>query len=1134
MRVQYILGLPGTGKTTLCHKEIAEKQHGDGDNPLILIVPEQFSFQSEKALIAATGSRGLWRAQVLSFHRLSYYVFGKTGGIERKILEDAGKHMLLRKIVNENKKQLVYFKSSREKKGFVDALAASITEFFQYNINPAEILARAEAQTAVNLRLKLLDLHLIYLAYKEYLEKEYISSDEILDVLAEKIPQADFLRGAEIWIDGFKSFTPQDKKVLSALISVAKSVKITLCVNSPKLDDINKFDAFFEAKDTMRQINFIAEGLGAAVDAPIFLDNPWRYEGAPDIGFLCANFLGQSADTFVEKPKNIRIFSADTIFGEIATAAKTVTMLTRDRGYRYCDIGMMATNLAQYEKYMPAIFSQYGIPVFVDNRRDILGHPLAEMIFAALEVASTNWQYEAVFRLLRCALSPIPTDEVDLLENYVLAYNIRGKAWLDGFSFGPEDDLDGINTIRAKAAALMAPFTSLGGPKKSHKIADIAAGLYCFAKDNGIDQTMADWIAKAQISGDNEALRQHEQIWGKIMGTLDKLVEILGEGHETFGDFAKILEAGMTDLGIAPPSLDQLVVGDLRRSRFGEIKALIILGANEGALPSRPETGGLLGDGDRSTLAGDGMNLAKDYVAKIYEEEFLIYASFAKPREYLVISYHNGDLEGGASSPTRLIERLTELFPQISITHMAELPENSVAHIAAPQAVFGDMAMAMGVGRTALAPIYQDAYAYFRGQPKFAAKLENIKAAAAFTAQTHGLSPKAVRGLYGRHMRTSVSKLERFINCPFSYFVEYNLATRPRKLYEATAVDMGTIYHDILSQFGKAMQEMGDVGGLDEKSIHKMVDAAIEDTLASPANQILDSSGKYQHYASKMKQISRISATALAKHLQRGDFALVFNEVAFSDFAENEDGLSLGAIEIPLGEATMRLDGRIDRVDIGEIDNAEYVKIIDYKSGQRRFSLSEAFHGLDMQLLVYLHAFIQKLSETRGEDFAQKILPAAAFYFNLLNPVIAYGQKFQDDPEALKAEVLRSFKMSGIVVDEADVIYAMDRDLTTDSQILPVSLKKGSTKDALSFKKESAVISAEGFYALMGHVMGLAKKAGREILDGNIDVAPAKHRDKHPCKYCNYRSICKFDAAGRDGYRHMRHLKNDEVIDKLL
>jgi len=349
-------------------------------------------------------------------------------------------------------------------------------------------------------------------------------------------------------------------------------------------------------------------------------------------------------------------------------------------------------------------------------------------------------------------------------------------------------------------------------------------------------------------------------------------------------------------------------------------------------------------------------------------------------------------------------------------------------------------------------------------------------------------------------------------------------------------VDMGNIYHDILSQFGTMIQQVNDFGGLSESKIATMIDSAIEHTLTQPQNQILDSSGKYKHYAQRLRQISRISADVLAKHLKSGDFALAYNEVAFSDFVNSDDDLSFGAIEIPLDEDTMRLDGRIDRIDIVQIDGEDYVKIIDYKSGQRRFLLSEAYHGLDMQLLIYLYAFIKKMSESCGSD-SNKIMPAAAFYFNLLNPIVTYGKNFDDNPDAIKDEILRNFRMSGILLENSSVIYAMDRNFEKESQIIPVSLKKGSTPEEPLLKKESATISEEGFIALMEHVVQTASKTGREIKSGNIAAQPAKHRDKHSCKYCGYRSICKFDtqeAAQRGGFRHMQYLKNDEVLALIL
>ena len=1130
--LQFILGRPGTGKTTFCHSEIADKQQEKAENALILIVPEQFSFSSEKALIAATKTGGLSRARVLSFHRLSYYVFAGTGGMDKKVLEEAGINMLLRKLINQLRNQLVYFKGALEKPGFLDALASSITEFYQYNIQPADVLAKAESADSTNLRLKLVDLHLIYATYKEYLEAEYISTDEVLDILAQKIPQADFLRGAEIWVDGFKSFTPQERNVLRALMSVAKIVKFTFCVTDDeiKFEGLAKYDMFFEAKDSIEHISRLAKELGVTVLTPVFLDKPMRYPNSPDIAYLCQNFPGFSSETYPLGPPNIRLFCAENIFEEIHAAAKIATMLLRDRGCLYSEIGVAASDLALYENYIPAIFSQYDLPVFMDARRDVLSHPLPRLIFAALEVVASNWQYEAVFAMLRSPLVIIPRDEVDLLENYVLAYNIRGRAWREDFKFGPEDESDFLNQIRVKVLDLMAPMADLS-PRRAFSIQLLANNVYNFLNHNQIAQTLADWIETAAITGDNEAMRRHEQIWGIAMDTLDKLVEILGSANENIADFAKILEAGFGDQGIAPPSLDQLVVGDLRRSRFGEIRALIVLGVNEGLLMSQPTNSGLLDDSDRVALAEKGLNLAKDSEAKIYEEEFLIYANFSKPSEYLAITYSKGSLDGKAAQPARTLERLKDIFPKIVTTDLEKLPENSLANISAPAATFSEYTRALGqkiIDGKEIAPILLDAADFFYASPFFSAALTRIGQGLEFFVSNQKLSHKNVQKVYGRKIHTSVSRLEHYVNCPFSYFIEYNLAAKPRKLYEVRTMDMGNIYHDILAHFGEFAKS------LSHEDFQVRMDAVINEVFENPENKVLKSSGKYTHFARKMRHISEASIAALMKHLARGDFKPIYSEVAFSDLSGQDDGLYLNPVEIPLnGDNSMLLDGRIDRVDIWTDGNNEYVKIIDYKSGRKKFSLSEAYHGLDIQLLVYLSAFIQKLSAARGEKFTTKLLPAAAFYFNLLNPIVNFSQNFQDNPKALEAELLKSFKMSGVVLGQGNIVQALDKGLEAESHILPIGLKKGSTPENPDFRSGGTNVAAEDFDALMNHAMAIAREIGEKILAGQIPVSPAKHKAHAPCSYCGYRSVCNFDSTNRHGYNNLPHLKNEEVLEKI-
>ncbi|MDR2167415.1 MAG: exodeoxyribonuclease V subunit gamma [Clostridiales bacterium] len=1116
MRIQFILGKPGTGKTTFCHREIVDCQAEQSTENLILIVPEQFSFQSEKALLAASESGALSRARVLSFNRLCYFVLSITGGMGKVILENCGKNMVLRKIISRLDKELKYFRTAKETRGFLDSLATAITEFYQYGIAPEDLAAQADSAKNSSLGLKLHDLQLIYAAYREFLEESFISNDEVLDILAEKIEQADFLQDAKIWIDGFKSFTPQEKKVLAALVSVANQVKIALPAPRAAADfgAMSKFDIYSEVVQTMQVLAQIGAELGAKMEEALILKDSYRHDEAADLAFLCENYLGfDIGNIYHERPENIQIFSTSSIFNEIDTAARIVTMLTRERGYKYSEIGLIAADLARYEKFVPAIFSRDGIPVFVDMRRSILGHPIAEMILSACQIISTNWSYEAVFRMLKLPVFNF-RDEIDLLENYALAYNIRGKDWQEDFHLGDESELESLNLCRQKVLAIMAALSDNCTPRRKYPLRDFAHWVYNFLAMNSVNDILEDWANDAQRRGDNETQREHEQIWDAIMHTLGKMVEILPEQNENISGFAKIFEAGLGDLGLAPPALDQLVLGDLRRSRFGELKAMIILGAKDGALPARPDGDGLLSDDDRLALAGAGLALAKDSAAKIYEEEFLIYENISKPREFLAITYPAGDLEGRGANPSRLIQRIRALFPRIG-----EGAHGFLSLIAGRQRMFGDLSLALGrhaAYETPISPEFAAVYDYFEQDEIFAQKLADMDAGVKFTQETtkSGLSKNSVSMLYRPNIRSSVSRLQRYISCPFAYFAQYNLAAKKRKIYDVAAVDMGNIYHDILSKFGEVLKVLGPEGAADTERVATLINGAVDEVFGAPGNYQLHSSGRYTHFAHKMRAISQASAAALANHLSGGDFALAYNEIAFGGADSGADTV-LPPIEIELSaDAKMLLEGRIDRVDIGRLEGADYVKIIDYKSGRKQFSLEEVYYGLDMQLLIYLGAFIQKLAQARGEGDALKILPAAAFYFNLLNPLLDFDYKL-NEPEVYKKKLLDAFKMSGLVLDDESVIMAMQH-------------------DADSFKKSGAIISAEAFAALMDHVKNLAKEAGRAMLAGEIPISPYKHKNQTPCGFCDFHSICKFDAQDQGAYRNLRAIGREGVMEKIF
>ncbi|MCL2354100.1 MAG: exodeoxyribonuclease V subunit gamma, partial [Defluviitaleaceae bacterium] len=928
MRVQFILGGPGTGKTTYCHKEIAAEQEKDGEHPLILIVPEQYSMQSEKALITATSRGFLSRARVMSFQSLAHFVLDKTGGIGKETLDISGKSMVLKKIITSLEKEMKYFKTARDTRGFLDSLDMAITEFIQYDISPDGLKFIMEATRNETLKMKLWDVYLIYSNFLSFLEEKYISGEQLLDVLAGKAHESDFLKGAKIWIDGFKGFTPQEKKVISALMMQANFVKITLPISKKT----SKMPLNKESVYAAKGIRDMVESLGGVLDKHILLEENLRHKNAEDMAFLQANFLDyRKNEAFSRRPENIHIFESENIFAEVEDVARLVQHLTTKKGYKYSDIALIAADLPQYEKIARAVFERHDIPIFIDSRRSVMSHPVVEFIFASFAVLTSNWAYEEVFRLLRLPVVLLDKGEIDHLENYVLAYDVKGKSWQADLTQG-KGDLQSINESRQKLLDIMEPLTSKFTTRKKYLVKDMVQGLYQFLMNSGITSILSSWMDEARASRQNETLREHEQIWDKVIGVLNKMLEILPDEAQTIKEFAAILEAGMEDLGIAPPSLDQLLMGDLRRSRFGKIKALVIMGAKDGSLPSNDGPITLLSNEDRGLLEKDGIKLAKDALHKIFEEEFLIYSNFSKPSEMLVITYPIGNLDGEGALPARLIERVRELFP-----HMDDALFGDVK-LSSSEGVFSDLILELGIwGEKGVESSTLHNAPHFLGDDYFAKRMYQMEERLKFTKETSkkGLPQKAIEELYNPHIRASVSKLQNYIKCPFSYFVQYNLRAKPRKAYDVAASDIGNIYHDILSKFGDILKTLTPEALKEEKNVEDMISKAIDEVLEGEGNKHLKNRGKHMHFAQKMRHISKVSAKALVKHLSDGGFNVAFNEVSFGI---DEGDLALPPIAIGLEEGKeMLLEGRIDRVDMASIADVEYVKIIDYKSGTREF-----------------------------------------------------------------------------------------------------------------------------------------------------------------------------------------------------
>ncbi len=1138
MTLNYIFGGSGTGKTTLCLSQIADElKNNSGDNTtLIYVVPEQFSMASEKNIVMLSEGKATIRAQVLSFERLAYHVYRKSGGVCLTLLDDVGKNMLIRKIVSELQGELAFFHKSIDKQGFIDNVALAITEFYRYNVTTDDLEAVCKNLSAnkadTGFYLKLSDLKLIYNRYKEFVSSKYISSDSALSFLPEKIKQADILKGAKVWINGFNGFTPQEYNVIRHILGVASSVTVALTVKSSlkKHADLKITDPFFETKLTVNRITDIALDQGVKVEKPLYLKQTFRFNASPELKFLEENYFSYKKEKFLDDVSHgdIEVLKCLSKQDEVTNAANKIISLVRENRYKYNDIAIVVSSISDFDSNIKTIFTSYNIPFFIDKKTDVLTHPLVELIRSAVDIAAYNRSYEAVFRFLKTEMTSMSREQVDLLENYAIAFGISGYKWgLERFKYGFTDGLydEGeIHSLRDMLISDLRPIMELTGKKRT--VVEFSAAIFAMLERLNVTETLERRINEMSKLHNNYEIMQYSQIWGKVCAVFDKLVEILGDEKVTLRELSKILEAGFkaTDMGLYPPSQDQVIVGDIDRTRLPNIKALLVLGANDGVMPKIYDDDGLLTDDERATLNSFKIELAPDCKRRSQAEQFLLYKAFTKPKYKLVISYSTGTLDGKTLRHSMVVARLKAMFPKLE----EKQADNIGKGVTLPKPMFKEIGEAIRQLNKGLEIEDEQKLAlkWFADSKAYSEKVLKMEKLLNERKKELKLRTETVRSLYGREIYTSTTRLQKYVECPFAYFVQYNLKAKERKTYEVRTVDLGNLFHDVLDVFLKEASERGiSWRELTHNTISSLVDECIEKVAPSIANEVMLSTEQYKYTAKRMRRIAKKSIWALTEHIKRGDFEPFASEIQFADSSP------IKSITIGInGSSFFKITGRIDRVDITTLDGNTYVKIIDYKTGATKFDPTDIYFGSQLQLFLYLDALIKNGKALFGDkNIEAKLFPGGVFYFNINDPIIELDVDFGNEASKNSIEqiALEKFKMSGLVLAEKEIVDKMDKGLSGHSAIIPVNVLKDG-----GFGKNASVATLEQFDKICSFVVSKISEIGKDIVEGKIDIRPFKKGTNTACMYCSFGVVCGIEAVdGNDKYNYVRKISSIREID---
>ncbi|MCE9654801.1 helicase-exonuclease AddAB subunit AddB [Clostridium celatum] len=1139
MGIRFIFGRAGDGKSHYCLEQINKKLNNQDKNKLILLVPDQYTFQTEKKLLEAIGEKALLRAEVLSFKRMATRVFDSCGGRAINVIEDSGKNMLIYKLLKDKGEELQYFSKISKKQGFVGTVSKSITEFKKYNISE-EILREKELQIDKDeLKEKISDLLNIYESFNGALHKEYIDSEDILTILANKLRECTLYNGAEVWVDEFTTFTPQQIEVLKVLAKQCKNINITLCSDGEDSSKGGEADIFSVITSTENKIIKMMQENNISYKEPVYLNNKniYRFKESNELEHLEKYFFNYPFKIYKGKNKDVRLYKANNNYNEIEWVAQDILRLVRDKGYRYKDIAVVCREIDSYDKITSVIFNEYNIPYFLDKKRDILSNPLVVLIISALEILISNWSYESVFKYVKSGLITLESQFIDKLENYILANGIKGYKWTKNLL---EEDEREFTQEEIEIAEYMEeirrPIIKLYNKIKGNTtVIKYCTALYEFLLEINAFETMDSWLEEFNRLGMQDKIKEYTQVPSIVMDMLDQAVKVLGDEEVDLKTFSKLLVSGFEEkeIGVIPMSLDQVNIGDIARIKGRDVKALYVVGANDGVLPSANKDEGILSDEDRIELKNLGIELASDTRSRIFEEQFMVYTALTIPSNYLMITYPMADFEGKSLRPSIIIPRLKKILPnmqeesEIYYNHIKEcdLYYDKYHNITAPIPTFNELieALRRKYEKEEIEEHWKEAFKWFEESEEFKDRTNVVFNGLNYTNLVERIPREKIKELYSNEngrLMFSVSRIEKYAQCPFGYYVQYGLKAKDRKVYEFSAPDLGSFMHEILDQFtNKIKKENIHWSELTKYRCSEIVNELVNNKLRNETNSILNSNKKYQYFSERFKKTITKSVTVISEQMRRGEFDVFKNEFDFGDFKDS-DPIKL---ELPSNE-TVYLKGRVDRIDKVELDGETYIRIVDYKSGSKSFDLNELYYGLQIQLLVYLDAILK----SSDKILKTECMPGAILYFKIDNPIIQSKKALSE--EEIQTEVLKKLKMDGLLLKDAKVVKAMDNEMETYSLIVPAAFKKDG-----DFTSTSAVVTKEQFDILRKYVNDKMIEICEEMLSGDIKIEPCKSSKVTYCDYCDYSSICQFDTSLKDNkYKIILKKKKDDLWKSMV
>lgn len=1124
MSVRFLLGASGSGKSRQIYNEIIQASIKEPERNFYLIVPEQYTMEAQRELVTMHPAGGMMNIDAIGMNRLAYRVFDELGISTGQVLEDFGKSMLIKKILCEQQDTLQVYGSYYDKLGFVDEMKSMMSEIFQYNIKQDtidEIMEQIPEDSVVAGKMQ--DIRHIYEEFEAFAGERYIVAEQLVELLTRHVGQSKLVCGSSLYFDGFTGFTPVQLELVEKLMTCADDLtfSFTLDDRDQKYEHIKDYELFYLTKTTIKKLTEAAAAAGVEIESPVVLPGTINYRLGEnrELFFLERNLFRSPYQKWKQPLERIHLTATGDAQDEIVFVASTIRRLVREKGYRYKDIAIVAGDLEQASHIYERVMDEYEIPVFIDANACLKANPCAETIRSVLAVLADDFSYDSVFRFLKAGMTDLSFEDIELLENYALKRGVRGYSrWNRAVSENYEKTSPvNVEEIRQAFMKMFGDIRKVFADKKA-ATKDYVEALYDFLLQIHMYEKLE--ARKNELYEENRINEgdAYGQIFEKTVRLFDKIAELLGDTKMSVKEFYEIVDTGLSDIevGVVPPTVDRVLIGDITRSRLNHIKVLFFTSVNDGIVPKAPKKGRILSDRDRDILSDCGLELAPSDKQNSYIEQFYIYTILTKPSDHLYISYHKLSASLESMRPSYLLGRISSIFPSLQA-------EEYDAASCMPDTVNRSLRRILRTEEDDSEDAESRILTRILTEKGFTRELTAIYKGRTYRNVAEQLPPETIALLYGRYLHASVSKLELYARCGFAYFLKYGLRLKEREMYQVDVRNVGVILHSVMEGLFKQVRDTrnNDWENFPEDERMLMVTELVNRAAEESAGDFFEDNARNAYMLQMIERMAQTSAGMLQKHIRLGSMKPGMLEKTF-DSAKDEVGSYL--FELP-NQIQMSINGKIDRVDVEEEDGTVYIKVIDYKSSTRKLSLEEVLNGEQLQLVTY-SAIAYEIEKMIYPD--KNIQIAGLLYYSFDDPVIEIESSEIDtgteqpefsDQEKLDAERMEKMKLQGFVNESPAVIQKMDH---TCNQSLPVKLDKNG-----DIKKSENVVSADQIRTIMELTRENIEELGSQIAKGKIAIEPYKNKSNTGCDYCEFKNICHFDV--KNGGNQYRRPDNEKL-----